>query len=150
MRLLPSSCPLTRRSIALVTAFVGRALLLAVLEAGSRLSAHRLQGEMRVAISRLVLERIVYAEPAAFAALPSDRLASIAEDMVDTLHFFNTYLPSVLSGVGAFVLEGRRLLLRRSTLDPLALLYPVLIGLLSVRPSSKLLAPYPLLPFLTT
>eukprot|EP01127_Copromyxa_protea_P019598 TRINITY_DN6401_c0_g1_i1.p1 TRINITY_DN6401_c0_g1~~TRINITY_DN6401_c0_g1_i1.p1 ORF type:complete len:1026 (-),score=180.05 TRINITY_DN6401_c0_g1_i1:24-2777(-) len=106
--------------------FVVKCVLYASLSSINRFVSASVTEENNSYIRRFVLERILYTEAEAIQqmSLQPDFDYKISKDISSTLDFFNIYLPSLLSGLGAFIIDGNRLLRRK--LDFLVILYPII------------------------
>eukprot|EP01130_Rhizamoeba_saxonica_P008357 TRINITY_DN3378_c0_g2_i2.p1 TRINITY_DN3378_c0_g2~~TRINITY_DN3378_c0_g2_i2.p1 ORF type:complete len:621 (-),score=123.37 TRINITY_DN3378_c0_g2_i2:60-1922(-) len=107
-----------------------QALIFSILEALTRTLQNRVERENKLAIKRLVLEKILFCDTSRLQEFIDDDLetkAFLAEDITSTLDLFNRYLPAFFSGVGAFFIEGSTLLFSGAKIDPLALIYPSLL-----------------------
>lgn len=108
--------------------FILKTSLFAVLDSLNRYIKKRIALENKFEIRRLVLERILYAEISELETIKSSNLEERVEsDISSTLNFINKYLPSLVSGIYAFLVEGSLLLMKRNSIDPLAVAYPILI-----------------------
>lgn len=108
--------------------FVIKTVLFATLDSLNRYIKKRISLENKYEVRRLVLEKILYAEISELDKIKVSNLDErVSSDISSTLNFINKYLPSLVSGIYAFIIEGSFLLLRRNAIDPLALGYPIFI-----------------------
>lgn len=111
--------------------FVVKTFLFAILDSLNRYLKNRVALENKFEIRRLVLEKILFAEVGELETIKSADLEhKVMSDISSTLNFVNSYLPSLVSGIYTFVVEGSSLILRRKAIDPLALAYPIVITVL--------------------
>jgi ABC-type multidrug transport system fused ATPase/permease subunit len=108
--------------------FVYKTVLFAILDSFNRYMKNRVALENKFEIRRLVMEKILYAEVAELDKIKSADLEhKVASDITSTLNFINKYLPSLVSGLYAFLVEGSSLFMKRKSIDGLAFAYPIAI-----------------------
>jgi ABC-type multidrug transport system fused ATPase/permease subunit len=111
--------------------FVVKTVLFAILDSLNRYLKNRLSLENKFEIRRLVLERILYSEIDELDKITKSYSGSledkVARDITSTLNFINKYLPSLVSGIYAFVVEGSELFKKRKSINTLAFAYPIAI-----------------------
>eukprot|EP01087_Luapelamoeba_hula_P018310 TRINITY_DN5885_c0_g1_i2.p1 TRINITY_DN5885_c0_g1~~TRINITY_DN5885_c0_g1_i2.p1 ORF type:complete len:806 (-),score=153.64 TRINITY_DN5885_c0_g1_i2:2-2419(-) len=101
----------------------------ACLDTFKRHAANRVGIENRLLIRRLVFERLLYSEMGAFEKLRTlDVEYRISADISQTLNFFSFTLPQMVASLYALSREGFELYRMRASVDPLALAYPIVIG----------------------
>jgi ABC-type multidrug transport system fused ATPase/permease subunit len=111
--------------------FVVKTFLFAILDSLNRYMKNRVALENKFEIRRLVLEKVLFAEVGELELIKSADLEhKVMSDISSTLNFVNSYLPSLVSGIYTFLVEGSSLILRRKAIDPLALAYPIVITIL--------------------
>ena len=84
--------------------------------------------EHKLAIRRLVMERVLFSEIQAFEDVKQrnqDLVYRITQDIGQTLAFFNFTAPAMIASAYALLPEGKELWRNRHRLDTLALFYPV-------------------------
>ena len=112
--------------------FIVKTVLFAITESLNRYMKSRVSLENKFEIRRLVLERILYAEIDELDRLNKSYSGSledkVAQDITSTLNFINKYLPSLVSGLYAFLIEGSELWKKRRSIHTLSFAYPILIS----------------------
>lgn len=112
--------------------FIVKTVLFAITESLNRYIKSRVSLENKFEIRRLVLERILYAEIEELDRLNKSYSGSledkVAQDITSTLNFINKYLPSLVSGLYAFIIEGSELWKKRRSIHTLSFAYPILIS----------------------
>lgn len=112
--------------------FIVKTVLFAITESLNRYIKSRVSLENKFEIRRLVLERILYAEIEELDRLNKSYSGSledkVAQDITSTLNFINKYLPSLVSGLYAFLIEGSELWKKRRSIHTLSFAYPILIS----------------------
>lgn len=112
--------------------FIIKTVLFATTESLNRYMKNRVSLENKFEIRRLVLERILYAEIEELDKITKSYSGSledkVARDITSTLNFINKYLPSLVSGLYAFLVEGSELWKKRKSIHTLSFAYPILIS----------------------
>lgn len=111
--------------------FLLKTFLYIALDSLTRFIKNRVAIENKMVVKKLILERVLYSELGAIEKLNTGNLEQkITADITQTLNFVNRYLPSLVSGLYAFLIESAMLYRKRRTIDILAVVYPVLIALI--------------------
>eukprot|EP01133_Synstelium_polycarpum_P016165 gene16165-19239_t len=91
--------------------------------------------ENQLLIRRMVMEKLLYSEIGAFDFLrkknnvgPLELEFKISSSINSTISFFTYTVPDFFAALYAFVAEGSDLLARKSKIDPLIILHPILIA----------------------
>lgn len=114
--------------------FITKTVLFALLESLNRYVKSRVSLENKFEIRRLVLERILYSEIDELDKITRSYSGSledkVARDITSTLNFINKYLPSLVSGLFAFLVEGSELWKKRKSINTLSFIYPIFISVI--------------------
>jgi ABC-type multidrug transport system fused ATPase/permease subunit len=112
--------------------FITKTVLYALLESLNRYVKNRAALENKFEIRRLVLQKVLYSEIDELDKITKSYSGSledkVARDITSTLNFINKYLPSLVSGLYAFIVEGSELFKKRKSINRLSFIYPITIS----------------------